>query len=73
MPVYEFVCEDCGYTTEVWATLDELSRGLAPVCERCGSRRLVRKLSAPSVGSGAPSRPARQRGCDPGGGGSCCG
>ncbi len=73
MPVYEFVCEDCGKTMEVWATIEELSRGLEPVCECCGSRRLTRKLSAPSLGSSVPSRPARQGGCDTGGGRSCCG
>lgn len=73
MPVYEFACEDCRNVMEVWATLEEHSRGLEPVCERCGSRRLTRKLSAPSLGSSLPSRPARQGGCDPGGGGGCCG
>lgn len=72
MPVYEFVCEDCGNVMEVWATLEELDRGLEPECERCGSRRLTRKLSASSLGSSLPSRPARQGGCDPGGGGGCC-
>lgn len=73
MPIYEFTCKDCGKTTEVWATLDEFDRGLEPVCDRCGSRRVSRKVSAPSLGSSLPSRPARQSGCGPGSQGSCCG
>ncbi len=73
MPIYDFVCLDCGATTEVWATTEELDLGLEPVCERCGSPRLVRKVTAPNIGSSLPTRPAGGGGCSPGGGGGCCG
>lgn len=73
MPIYDFDCEDCGRTQEVWATLDEFLKGLAPVCEHCGSSRVTRKISAPSLGAGLPTRPSGG-GCRPsGGGGGCCG
>lgn len=73
MPVYDFDCEDCGQTQEVWASLDEFMKGLAPVCEHCGSRRLTRKISAPSLGSRFSSRLPGGSGCAPGAGGGCCG
>lgn len=47
---------------------------LEPVCEQCGSRRLTRKFSAPSLGTGLPSYSDGRGGGDTsGGGGGRCG
>jgi len=63
MPIYEFVCEDCGHDFE------ELVRSLmdpaVPMCPKCGRPRARRKLSvfAPRMGSGSASGAARSAGC----------
>jgi putative FmdB family regulatory protein len=42
MPLYEFVCRDCGVEQE------HLVRGAEqPVCEKCGGKSLAKLLSAP--------------------------
>lgn len=50
MPLYDFVCRDCGNTTEMLVTGSE--KGLS--CPACGSSSLSKLLSAPSSLSGAP-------------------
>jgi putative FmdB family regulatory protein len=63
MPLYEFVCRDCGREQEL------LVRGAeTPACESCGGAALSKLLSAPVAhvpgGKASPGREA-------GGGGSC--
>jgi putative FmdB family regulatory protein len=80
MPIFEFLCADCGSTSEVLiAAFDEM-----PSCKTCGSANLKKLLSATSTLSG-PAKPsipgpsdttccgssAANAGC--GGPGSCCG
>lgn len=64
MPLFEFLCVECGATSEVLvASSNEL-----PTCKACGSMNLKKLLSVPSSLSGV----ARQR--LPGSGDtSCCG
>jgi putative FmdB family regulatory protein len=80
MPLFEFLCLDCGKTSEVLVTTSDDG----PVCGDCGSANLKKLLSAPSTLSGSPnaslpgpgdtaccgSTPG-QAGCA--GPGSCCG
>ncbi len=57
MPIYEYICDDCGREFEV------LIRGTEqPVCPSCGQSRLTKQLSVPAAhvaASGEPSCPAR--------------
>lgn len=44
MPIFDFVCSDCGEQFEA------LVRGSqVPVCSKCGSAHLEKQLSLPSV------------------------
>ncbi len=81
MPLYEYLCLDCGAVTEaLLARSDETA-----ACGRCGSPRVKRLLSAPSSLTGysrqgipgpgdtacCGSTPDAAQGCA--GPGSCCG
>lgn len=80
MPLYEYLCKDCGKTFELLM----LGATEKPTCTSCGSERLEKLLSAPSDASGLPntrfpgpgdtaccgSSPGHA-GCE--GPGSCCG
>lgn len=80
MPIYDFLCADCGTEVEILMTSSED----VPVCSKCGSKNLEKKMSVTSsfsgnASSGFPgpgdtsccgSNPA-QAGCA--GPGSCCG
>jgi putative FmdB family regulatory protein len=64
MPLFDFLCKDCGEITEVLVT----SSDDEPTCEACGSRALKKLLSAHSSLSGTASNRL------PGAGDtSCCG
>ncbi|MBN2311616.1 MAG: zinc ribbon domain-containing protein [Candidatus Hydrogenedentes bacterium] len=54
MPVFNYVCEDCGARNELLAR-----GGEAPPCPACGSTRMVKQAStfAPVGAGGAPARP----------------
>lgn len=45
MPVYSFVCPNCGLTKEI--SLHIQSRNKKQICKKCGER-MRRKLSAPA-------------------------
>jgi putative FmdB family regulatory protein len=69
MPVYEFECAKCGNRFE-----ELVSAGTEDaVCPECGSREVVRRLSAPgrprtlSMSSGQARRAEDKRGTDRGG------
>ena len=80
MPLYEFLCADCGAVSEVLVTRsDEV-----PSCESCGSEKLKKLMSAQSSASGVRSGrmpgPGDTRCCGStpeeagcAGPGSCCG
>jgi putative FmdB family regulatory protein len=61
MPIYDFLCQDCGKAVEVWLR----SSTDAPICPQCGAPLQDKLLSAPSfVMSGDTLRQA---------GMTCCG
>lgn len=80
MPIYEYLCKDCGQTCEIIVT----ASSDRPQCPHCNGQGLERLLSAPSSMSGVAktslpgpgdtaccgSTPG-QAGCA--GPGSCCG
>jgi putative FmdB family regulatory protein len=51
MPIYEYVCEDCGATTESLRKMADADTAVA--CERCGSARTRRVQSSFAVGGSA--------------------
>ncbi|MBI4763307.1 MAG: FmdB family transcriptional regulator [Deltaproteobacteria bacterium] len=81
MPLYDYLCLDCGKTSELLLT----GSGDISQCTSCRSSNLKRLLSAPSSLTGAPrqsfpgagdtaccgSTPGQAAGCS--GPGSCCG
>ncbi len=72
MPIYEYVCRDCGHPFEWLARGDE-----KPACPSCGGSRLDKQLSATAAhasGSREPLCPARDTGsCRASDCGGCCG
>jgi putative FmdB family regulatory protein len=81
MPLYEYLCLDCGHVTEALVFGDE-----KPVCQGCAGDNLQKLMSTPSASSGLGSNrtlpgagdtaccgstPGRAPGCA--GPGSCCG
>jgi putative FmdB family regulatory protein len=66
VPAYDYVCQDCGETFEIRASIAAYSEGLSPRCKRCGSENVARSFSAVSVVTGSRSA-ARAVGCGPSG------
>jgi putative FmdB family regulatory protein len=68
MPIYDYKCENCGTTYDVFHKVREIKEDV--VCPECSSTRHVRLISAASVsvkgGSKSESLP-------PCGDASCCG
>jgi putative FmdB family regulatory protein len=60
MPIYEYLCRNCGERVEVLVRSDSG----APSCPQCGSPLLEKLFSAPNVIS---------RWGQPSGSGTCCG
>ena len=52
MPLYEYRCKKCGHVTEVLEKADASGRHS---CDKCGSRQMVKLLSAFAVGGGGSS------------------
>jgi len=66
MPLYDFVCQACGKTSEILVR----SSSAAIECPGCGSGKLDRRVSAPSVivkggaqASAAAPAGTRKKGC----------
>jgi len=60
MPIYEYVCRDCGHRFE-WL----VRSGEKPACPSCGRGKLAKQLSVPAAhvaGSGELQCPAREDG-----------
>lgn len=70
MPLYEYVCRDCGNRFEKMRPVAE--RLSAPDCPACAGQRAALAMSAPGrVGAGAASRTTA--GGETAGSGGCCG
>ena len=46
MPIYEFVCQDCGHEFE---KIQSFSDSSTPSCPNCQGRHVQRRLSAPAI------------------------
>ena len=46
MPLYEYVCQECGRKTEV---LQRLRERPLKICPHCGARNLKKAFSAPAI------------------------
>jgi putative FmdB family regulatory protein len=46
MPIYEYVCQKCGKTTEV---IQGYSDPPLKICPHCGGKRLKKAISAPAI------------------------
>jgi putative FmdB family regulatory protein len=46
MPIYEFVCLECGYDFEKLRSFSDTS---TPTCPNCQSAQVQRRLSAPAI------------------------
>ena len=46
MPIYEFVCQNCGHEFEHIQSFSDVS---APACTNCESREVVRRLGRPAI------------------------
>ncbi|WP_456473295.1 FmdB family zinc ribbon protein [Desulfolithobacter sp.] len=69
MPIYEYVCKDCGQHFEILTTGSQSSETVK--CEKCGSLNVKKTISAASfrIGPGGASIPAgAMSGCSSKGG-----
>ena len=60
MPIYEYVCRDCGHPFE-WL----VRSGEKPTCPSCGRGKLAKQLSVPAAhvaGTGEAPCPVRETG-----------
>jgi putative FmdB family regulatory protein len=64
MPIYEYLCGNCGERVEVLVRPSTGSDSSAPSCPQCGSPLSKKLFSTPNVIS---------RWGQPSGGGTCCG
>jgi len=74
MPIYEYRCQECGEISEFRISSQTETDKIT--CNKCGSRKIERKISAPSISSGkaVPSGQTccgRNQRCSDAG--SCCG
>lgn len=46
MPIYEFVCQDCGYEFEKITSFSDTS---APACPQCAQTHVERQVSRPAI------------------------
>lgn len=72
MPIYDYKCNDCGNTYDVFHKVREVIDDV--VCPSCDSKEHTRLLSAPNVSVGCSSSTDFAPSCSTGGGcggGSC--
>ena len=67
MPIYDYKCNECGKTYDIFHKVREVAEDV--VCPRCGSVKHTRLLSAPSfnMGSQPDAPPCATGGCCSGG------
>jgi len=78
MPIYDYRCNDCGSTYDVFHKVREIEEDV--ICPTCNSQKHTRLLSAPNVTVSGSSKSSSMdfpsdSSCDTGGccGGSSCG
>jgi len=65
MPIYDYKCDACGTTYDVFHKVREVPEDI--VCPSCGSQEHTRLISAPAFSLGEKSQPPS---CEDG---NCCG
>ena len=75
MPTYDYQCQDCDHTFEVFASIKQKTAGLEPVCPQCQSHKVQQAFRSVMFirDSGGGVGPAPAGGCCPGGMGVGCG
>ena len=75
MPLYDYLCENCGETFEIRLSFQEKEASGNPVCPICGQDKTQQRLTVGmfiqkgnNAGRNTPSF-----GCGPGAGAGCCG
>lgn len=68
MPLYEYICKDCGKPFETIAKHDD-----TPPCEFCNSQNVERQLSTFATHSSSDALPSCAQGGCPGFNGGVCG
>ncbi len=69
MPIYEYICVECGEKTEIWATISEKEKGLNIVCQKCGSKNMAQVFKFGGISCGSSSRREGNGNSSP----TCCG
>ena len=71
MPIYEYVCQKCNKEFEAIRSMSEKDKPLE--CEKCGSKKVKRKLALAHAQSGGSAVPGTSSSCNCGScsGGSC--
>ncbi len=69
MPIYEYVCQECGVRFEQMRSINEADRPIA--CQSCASSRTYRAISVFSATSGGRVIASSGGGCSSCAGGSC--
>lgn len=73
MPLYEFVCEQCSESFDIFATIQQKEDGLYPVCPNCKSKTTRQILSAGMFLRMGGMTNFNPPGCAPNAGPGCCG
>ena len=53
MPMYTYVCKDCGQSFELLVVISDSEEGLK--CEKCNSKNIQRTFASFNTGSGGSS------------------
>ena len=72
MPIYEYLCTECGEKIEVKASVAEKERGLKVTCPKCGSKKMAQVFGSFSTFSSSKGR-SNPPICGPMAGPGCCG
>lgn len=69
--IYAFVCQKCGKSFDLRASVADMEKGLRPECPACGSKDAVQDFSGVGMMFGSPGRGSPPF-CGPGSGAGCC-
>lgn len=49
MPIYDYLCEDCGAVVEEMISISKMESGWTPLCRECFSTNVKRVQSTPHI------------------------
>jgi putative FmdB family regulatory protein len=73
MPIYEFVCDQCSESFDIFATIQQKEDGLHPVCPNCGNETTRQLISTGMFMRRGGMSNFNPPGCGPNSGPGCCG